>query len=126
MSHRNSALLLLSIGALAAVLGLAVSNASAQDDGKKTQDSKTQPVLRKVKTRVDPIYPELARHMNISGLVKVELIIGPDGKVKSAKVLGGHPVLASAALDAAKRWVFEPAREQTIDVVSIRFAHDAE
>lgn len=126
MSHRNSALLLLSIGALAAVLGLAVSNASAQDDGKKTQDSKTQPVLRKVKTRVDPIYPELARHMNISGLVKVELIIGPDGKVKSAKVLGGHPVLAAAALDAAKRWVFEPAREQTIDVVSIRFAHDAE
>jgi len=113
------------------VLGLAVSNASAQDDGKKTQDSKTQdsktqPVLRKVKTRVEPIYPELARHMNISGLVKVELIIGPDGKVKSAKVLGGHPVLAAAALDAAKRWVFEPAREQTIDVVSIRFAHDAE
>jgi TonB family protein len=125
VSHRNSALLLLSVSALAAVLGLAVSNASAQE-GKKTQDSKTQPVLRRVKTRVEPIYPELARHMNLSGVVKVELVIGPDGKVKSAKVLGGHPVLAAAALDASKRWVFEPAREQTIDVVTIRFTHDSD
>jgi TonB family protein len=41
--------------------------------------------------------------------------------VKEAKVIGGHPVLANAALEAAKRWRFEPAPAETTGVVEFKF-----
>ena len=47
--------------------------------------------------------------MNISGTVKIEVVVSPNGTVKDARVVGGHPVLANAALEAAKKWRFEPA-----------------
>src|SRR3981189_1407632 len=48
---------------------------------------------RKVKTKVLPAVPELARRMNITGKVKIEVVIASDGHVKSSRALGGHPVL---------------------------------
>ena len=47
--------------------------------------------------------------MNISGTVKIEVVVASNGTVKEARVVGGHPVLANAALDAAKKWRFEPS-----------------
>ncbi len=127
MSDRKSGWLLFVQSVVAVALGfLFVTPAVAQDGSKKAQDKSVAPVLRKVKMRVQPMYPELARHMNLSGVVKLELIISPEGKVKSAKVLGGHPLLAEAALDAARRWMYEPAHEQTVDIVEIRFARGSE
>lgn len=127
MSQGRSGWSLFAQCVIAVVFGFLLLNpAVAQDGSKKSQDKAQGPVLRKVKTRVQPMYPELARHMNLSGVVKLELIISPDGKVRSAKVLGGHPLLAEAALDAAKRWLYEPAREQTVDVIEIKFARDSE
>ena len=98
----------------------------AQDGSKKSPEKSETPVLRKIKSRAQPVYPELARRMKLSGSVRLELIIAPDGKVKSAKVLGGHPLLAEAALDAVRRWVYEPGHEQTVQVVDIRFFDAAE
>src|SRR5258706_12321118 len=66
-------------------------------------------VMRRAKTKVQPGYPELARKMNLSGTVKVEVGVGPNGTVKEAKGVGGHPVLANAALDAGKKGGVEPA-----------------
>ncbi len=127
MSGRKSGWLLFVQCVMAVALGFVfVTAAVAQDTSKKAQEKSAAPVLRKVKMRVQPLYPELARHMNLSGVVKLELVISPEGKVKSAKVLGGHPLLAEAALDAARRWTYEPAHEQTVDVVEIRFARDSE
>jgi TonB family protein len=40
--------------------------------------------------------------MSISGTVKIEVVVAPNGTVKDARIVGGHPVLASAALDAAR------------------------
>jgi hypothetical protein len=54
-------------------------------------------LTRKVKTRVEPAYPAIARRMNISGTVKVVEVVGPHGAVKTAKVVGGHPLLVNAA-----------------------------
>lgn len=68
---------------------------------------------RKAKSQVKPAYPELAHQMHIIGTVKVEVVITPAGAVKSTKVLGGHPLLAAAAEDAAKKWKFEPAPTET-------------
>lgn len=59
-------------------------------------------------TQVKPEYPALARQTNISGDVQIDILIGEDGSVTSAKVLGGHPILQQAALKAAKQWKFNP------------------
>jgi TonB family protein len=76
---------------------------------------------RKVKIRVNPQYSELARKMNIIGKVRVEIVIAPDGHVKSSKPIGGHPVLVQACLDALKDWKFEPAPEETTEVLEFEF-----
>jgi TonB family protein len=68
---------------------------------------------RKAKRTVNPMYPELARRMKISGVVKVMVTIAPDGTVKETHLLGGHPLLANAVMDAVKRWRFEAGSETT-------------
>jgi|SRR6476646_1199849 TonB family protein len=76
---------------------------------------------RKVKTRVAPAYPELAKRMNVSGKVKIEVIIAPDGHVKSTRAIGGHPLLVQACQDAVKEWKFMSAAEETTQVVEFDF-----
>ena len=78
-------------------------------------------ITRKVKTRVSPAYPELARRMSIAGVVKVQVIVAPNGTVKNTKVVGGHPLLVTAAVDAVKKWRFEPASDETTGVVEFKF-----
>jgi len=78
-------------------------------------------IARKVRTRVSPSYPELARRMNITGVAKVQITVSANGSVKDAKIVGGHPLLANSALDAVKRWRFEPAAQETIGIVEFRF-----
>lgn len=76
---------------------------------------------RKVKTKVAPLYPDLARRMNITGVVKILITVTPTGSVKDAKLVGGHPVLANAALDAVKKWRFETASQEATGIVEFRF-----
>jgi TonB family protein len=99
----------------AAALGLAITCTLAQtgttDEGK-----------RKVKTKVAPAYPELARRMGVTGKVKIEVVITPDGHVKSTRVIGGHPLLVQACQDAVKEWKFTPAPEETTQIVEFEFA----
>lgn len=78
-------------------------------------------INRKVRTKVAPIYPDLARHMNITGVVKVVVTVSPNGTVKEAKLVGGHPVLVNAALDAVRKWRFEPDAQESTGVVEFRF-----
>jgi len=78
-------------------------------------------LTRKVKTRVTPTYPELARRMNISGTVKVLVVVAPDGKLKDTKVVGGNPLLVNAAVDALKKWKFEPAKDDSTGTVEFKF-----
>ena len=81
-----------------------------------TDDSK-----RKVKTKVTPQFSELARKMNLSGKVRIEVVIAPDGHVKSSKPIGGHPVLVQSCLDAIKDWRFEAAPEESTQVIEFDF-----
>lgn len=79
-------------------------------------------IVRRAKSKVPAVYPDLARKMNITGTVKVEVVIAPNGSVKEAKVVGGHPVLANAALEAVKKWRFEPTAMESSGVVDFKFA----
>ena len=78
-------------------------------------------ISRRAKSKVQPFYPELARKMNITGTVKIEVTVAPNGTVKEARIVGGHPVLANAALDAAKKWRFEPATSESTGVIEFKF-----
>jgi TonB family protein len=77
---------------------------------------------RKVKTKVAPTYPELAKRMNVTGRAKVEVVITPDGRVKSTRALGGHPLLVQACIDAVKEWKYVAAPEETTQVVECEFS----
>jgi len=79
-------------------------------------------ITRKVKSQVAPAYPDLARRMSISGVVKVEITVAANGTVKSAKLVGGHPVLANAVLDAVKKWRYEASKDESTGLVVFRFA----
>jgi TonB family protein len=76
---------------------------------------------RKVKTRFAPVYPALAKQMNISGTVKVQVTVAPNGTVKTTKLVGGHPLLANAAMDAIKKWRFETAPDDTTGIMEFKF-----
>jgi TonB family protein len=75
---------------------------------------------RKVVSKVQPTYPQLARQMNVVGMVKIEVVIAANGSVKSVKPLGGHPLLIQAASDALRKWRYAPGPETTT-VVEFNF-----
>ncbi len=85
------------------------------------QSASTDETKRKVKTKVAPSYPELAKRMSVTGKVKIEVIIAPDGHVKSTKAIGGHPLLVQACQDAVKEWKFLPAPEESTQMVEFEF-----
>ncbi|MGB7602083.1 MAG: TonB family protein [Candidatus Sulfotelmatobacter sp.] len=76
---------------------------------------------RKIINKVAPVYPELAKHMNIVGTVKVEVVVRPNGSVKSTKIVGGNPVLLDSAKEAVLKWKFAPSSEETTGVVEVSF-----
>jgi len=58
--------------------------------------------------RVVPVYPELPKRIRLQGEVSIEVIISPEGRVESARVVNGHPMLVNSAREAARGWRFEP------------------
>lgn len=98
-------------GALTLAIAGSLASGQQADEGK-----------RKTKTKVNPTYPDLARRMNISGKVKIEVVIAPDGRVKTARAVGGHPVLIQPCLDAVKDWRFESAPEETTQLIEFTFS----
>jgi TonB family protein len=85
------------------------------------QDALSDAAKRKVKSKVVPEYPGIARQFGLQGKVRIEVIVAADGHVASTKVVGGHPVLASSAVDAIKRWRFEPGPKDTTELIEIDF-----
>ena len=76
---------------------------------------------RKVKSRINPVMSDIARRMGLSGKVRIEVTIAPDGRVKSARALGGHPLLVQACMEAVKEWRYETAPEESTQVVEFEF-----
>jgi TonB family protein len=107
------------LGASAAAIGLCVGTCSFG------QTASTDEGKRKVKSKVAPAYPELAKRMSVSGKVKIEVVITPDGRVKSTRVIGGHPLLVQACQDAVKEWKFVPAPEESTQIVEFEFSPSA-
>ena len=90
---------------------LASLRASAQDPATK----------RRLLNNTAPAYPALARNLALAGVVKADVLVAPDGSVKSVDVRGGHPVLAQAALNAVRRWKWEAAVHESREYVEVKF-----
>jgi TonB family protein len=58
--------------------------------------------------KVDPLYPEDARHDHIQGQVVLQVIIDKNGDIESVMLVSGHPALAPAAIEAVKQWKYKP------------------
>src|SRR5262249_11886475 len=78
-------------------------------------------VDRKVKSKTPPSYPAIARKLGLTGTVRLAIVVAPNGSVRETKVIGGHPILVSAAVDAVKKWKFEPASGESTGTVEFRF-----
>ena len=76
---------------------------------------------RKTVQQVAPTYPEMAKTLKLSGKVRIIAKVAPSGKVVSAEVVGGHPILARAATDAVLQWRYEPGPQQTSEIAVITF-----
>jgi protein TonB len=59
---------------------------------------------------VAPVFPEIAKAAHVQGVVVIDCIIGPDGRVADVRVLHGHPLLERAAVDAVRQWLYRPSR----------------
>jgi TonB family protein len=78
---------------------------------------------RQLKVSVPPLYPEIAKRMNIKGVVQLEVLVGRDGSVKEVIVVGGHPLLTEAAVKAVKQWQYEPAAKESREIVKLTLDH---
>jgi TonB family protein len=108
--QRTQRMLAIGLVLLWGVAMTGVSNTRAQETG-----------TRKAKVKVSPKYPDLARKMKIAGVVKVQATVAPNGTVKDARVVGGHPVLANAVVEAVQKWRFEAGPQETTENLEFRF-----
>jgi len=76
---------------------------------------------RKLLSNPTPPFPEIARRMHLAGVVKVQVVIATDGKIKETKVIGGHPLLVSAVEDTLKNWKYAPASAETTTQLEFNF-----
>ncbi|HSB74463.1 MAG TPA: energy transducer TonB [Terriglobales bacterium] len=76
---------------------------------------------RKLRRHSQPVLPEIARQMHLTGTVRLQIEVSPAGKVTAVKALGGHPILITSAANAVKEWLFEPDPHSTTVVVSFTF-----
>ncbi len=114
--------------------GQPTGNSTGSDVGKKLEVEDTTPPPQVVKKEVvaekksvpnviskgvingqatslpKPAYPQIAKTANVSGQVSVQVLIDESGRVISANVVSGHPLLRNAAVTAAKQAKFTPTK----------------
>ena len=74
---------------------------------------------RKLLTQVQPKYPEYLRDREIGGVVRLSLVVTPNGNVKKVTPLGGNPILVDVAIDAVKQWKYAPS--DSSDTFEVKF-----
>jgi TonB family protein len=107
-SH-NINVVALSSGAANAALAGAGSplRSSVRPARSSVKPAKVRPA--QVTRKVTPVYPDAERTAGVAGVVKIAMIILPDGTVNDLVVLSApNGNLAIAALLAVKRWQYSP------------------
>jgi TonB family protein len=105
---RRARVRLMHVAALALVVALAIP-ARAGDE-------------RAIKSRVAPLYPEIAKRMRITGEVRLSVTVDAEGKVTDVKAISGNGMLSVAAEDAVRKWKFVPGPGLSTVEVALNFA----
>jgi TonB family protein len=105
---RSAGLRLMQAAALALVVMLAIPAGAAD--------------ARAVKSRVPPVYPEIAKRMRVTGEVRLEVTVDANGTVTDVKTVSGNRMLSIAAEDAVRKWKFEPGSGVSMVEVALTFA----
>ena len=104
--HRRAGVRLLQAAALMLVVALALEGRAEE---------------RAVKSRVSPVYPEIAKRMRITGIVKLEVLVDATGNVTDVKAVSGNHMLSTAAEEAVRKWRFVPGPESSTISLNINF-----
>ena len=56
----------------------------------------------------EAVYPPAAMAARIQGIVRFNVVIGQDGRVENATLQSGHPLLVPAAVEAVRRYRYQP------------------
>lgn len=101
--------------------------------GSETIDTPPPPVIEKPKVNSNtvvslgavngkalslpkPAYPPAAKMVRAEGAVQIQITIDKDGSVISARAIGGHPTLRTAAENAARQAKFSPTKLSNVPV----------
>jgi len=60
--------------------------------------------------QADPVYAPEARGPGVAGAVQFRIIVGTDGHVRDAQLIGGPPLLQAAAREAVNQYLYSPFR----------------
>jgi len=77
----------------------------AQEPAKKVSNSEANGAAI---TKVPPDYPAIAKQLKIQGVVELEAIVSETGVVEKVNIVSGNPVLTKPAVEALKKWKFNP------------------
>ena len=58
--------------------------------------------------KVEPFYPMIARNAHVEGQVILKAIINKEGRIQDLQLISGHVLLAPAAVDAVRQWLYKP------------------
>ena len=92
--------------------------AEAPKEEKPEETTPPQPLIPSVmpvlKQEVKPSYPEIAKKLGAKGVVYLRVLVDENGRVKDVKVTrsSGYDFLDNSAVEAAKGYIFEPAKDQ--------------
>lgn len=81
------------------------NNAPASDSSLRVSP---ETMDKRIVTKVDPVYPEVARTAGTEGLVELDALIAADGSVKRLRPVSGPDLLVQSAALAVQSWKFEP------------------
>jgi TonB family protein len=98
-------------------------SASASTEGVKVLEvvPETTRSGRALLTEVQPEYPETLRQLGISGIVRLKVVISPQGNVEDVSLLGGNPILGDSAMKAVHQWTYVAAPRKTTLIVTVPF-----
>jgi periplasmic protein TonB len=84
---------------------VAVFALSAQDDIKRVSLAEANAAIA---SKIPPEYPALGKQLKLEGKVELEAVVAENGTVEKVNIVSGNPVLTRPAVDAVKRWKFNP------------------
>ncbi|MGA1984903.1 MAG: TonB family protein [Candidatus Sulfotelmatobacter sp.] len=98
-------------------------SASASTEGVKVLEvvAETSHSGRALLTQIQPEYPETLRQLGISGIVRLKVVISPQGNVETVSLLGGNPILGESAMKAVHEWTYAAGPTTTTLIVTVPF-----